>query len=113
MNPRDHERLRPAENEAGFTAAVLALARLRGWRCAHFRPARTLRGWRTAVAGDGVGFPDLLLVRAERLVVAELKVGRGQPTADQERWLAAFQAAGVEVYVWRPDQWDKIQEVLT
>src|SRR5215813_9770420 len=114
----------PVESEAGFTAAVLALARVRGWRCAHFRPARTLRrsskfqvpgsgvvpefqvpgsklkttdlklgtlnvepgtlaaeaatGWRTAVSGDGAGFPDLLLVRAERLVVAELKVGRGQ-----------------------------------
>jgi hypothetical protein len=30
---------------------VIELAKLRGWRTAHFRPARTAHGWRTAVLG--------------------------------------------------------------
>lgn len=47
--------------EAELLAAILELARLRGWRTAHFCPARTARGWRTAVAGDGEGFPDLVI----------------------------------------------------
>jgi hypothetical protein len=45
-------------SEAAFTDAVIELARLGGWRVAHFRPARTASGWRTPVQGDGAGFPD-------------------------------------------------------
>src|SRR5262245_27573014 len=66
----------PHESEAGFMRTVIQLAQVCGWRVAHFRPARTAHGWRTAVRGEGKGFPDLLLVRGEELLVAELKVGR-------------------------------------
>jgi VRR-NUC domain len=99
--------------EAEFLAQVLELARLCGWLCAHFRPARTNRGWRTAVQGDGAGWPDLLLAKGERLVVAELKVARRKLTAAQQQWLTAFRRAGVPAYVWRPEAWDEIQAVLT
>jgi hypothetical protein len=50
----------PPITEAAFLRQVLDLAKLRGWRTAHFRPAQTSRGWRTAVQGDGAGFPDLV-----------------------------------------------------
>lgn len=99
-------------SEAEFTRMVLDLAHLYGWRSAHFLPAMNRRGqWRTAVQGDGRGFPDLVLVR-ERVLWVELKVGRNQPTPDQRAWLTALQAAGQEVYLWRPESWTEIELVL-
>lgn len=101
-------------SEAAFTRQVLQFARLLRWRTAHFRPGLTQSGrWVTAVQGDGAGFPDLLLARGPRLVVAELKVGRNKPTEAQEDWLRAFNAAGVEAYVWRPEQWQAIERFLS
>ena len=81
--------------EAELQAAVVQLAQLLGWRVAHFRPARTERGWRTPVAADGAGFPDLVMVRKERLLVAELKSVPGKLTDTQHDWLAALAGAGV------------------
>lgn len=98
--------------ESDFLRQVLDLAAAYRWRTAHFRPARTADGWRTPVAGDGEGFPDLILVR-ERVIVAELKVGRNQVTGPQRLWLIAFEAAGVAAYEWRhPDDWPEIERVL-
>lgn len=100
------------QTEAGFTAAVIQFAQLCGWRAAHFRPARTAKGWRTAVAGDGAGFPDLVLIRGNVLVVAELKCGTNRPTPEQSAWLAAFRSAGIRAYVWYPTDWPTIEDVL-
>lgn len=97
--------------EREFTSAVIELARLFGWRVAHFRPAQTARGWRTPVQGDGIGFPDLTLVR-ERLILAELKTKRGKLSEKQTEWLDALRAAGVECHVWRPADWDEIERRL-
>jgi hypothetical protein len=47
-------------SERDFQAAVLEAARVFGWHVAHFRPARTAHGWRTPVAADGAGFPDIV-----------------------------------------------------
>lgn len=98
----------PHITEAMFTDQVLELAGILGWTTAHFRPAMTTHGWRTPVQGDGKGFPDLILCRRDRLVVAELKVGRNKVTADQLHWLDSFKAAGAEVFVWTPADWDEI-----
>ena len=103
---------RPTETEAGFLKTVLQFAKLHGWRSAHFRPAWTADGWRTAVSGDGMGFPDLVLVRRGVFLVAELKTDRGRTTAEQDAWLAAFQAAGVAAYTWRPSDWPAIAATL-
>lgn len=100
------------ETEAGFTRTVIDCARLFGWRTAHFRPARTARGWRTAVQGDGKGFPDLVLVKGPRLVVAELKVGTRRAAPEQDEWLRAFRTAGVPAHIWRPEDWPEIERVL-
>ncbi len=104
-------RLRPL-TEAQFTRQVIQLARLRGWRVAHFRPAMTAHGWRTAVEGDGAGFPDLVLLKGKTMIVAELKMPGGRPTAAQKAWLAAFAAAGVAAYLWRPRDWAEIERLL-
>ena len=66
----------------------------------------------TPVAADGKGFPDLLMVRGKRGVAAELKSEKGRLTQDQEHWLLALGAAGIEVYEWRPADWDEIERVL-
>lgn len=90
--------------EAELQEAVVELAHLFGWRVAHFRPARTAHGWRTPVAADGAGWPDLTLVR-ERVVFAELKGDRGALRPDQIIWQRALAEAGAEHYVWRPKDW--------
>ena len=59
--------------EREFQRAVVELARLMGWRVHHTRPALTRAGeWRTPIQGDA-GFPDLVLCRPPRLILAELK----------------------------------------
>ena len=105
-------------SEAQFQSQVVRLAHLRGWKVAHFRRVRVQRRngsvyYETPVAADGAGFPDLILSRGDRLVAAELKVGRNQPTAEQSAWGWALIRGGVMWHVWRPELWTDIEETLT
>jgi hypothetical protein len=86
------------ESEAQFAVWVLDVARLHGWRAAHFRPARTQQGWRTAVQGD-IGSPDLLLARDGQVLLVELKTDRGRLRPAQVSWLCHL---GDHATVWRP-----------
>ncbi len=106
-------------SEKAFTTTVIRMAQAFGWKVAHFRPGMTLRGrWVTPVQGDGAGFPDLFLLRADRLIIAELKTERGRLSERQVSWymdLLAFSAHfGPEVLVtiWRPSDIDKIEAEL-
>jgi len=99
-------------SEAHFQRQVLDLARILGWTVAHFRPARTDAGWRTAVAADGAGYPDLTMVR-DRLVIAELKTDIGRPSLAQRDWLEKLERAGIETYLWAPRDWTAIVDTLT
>lgn len=98
--------------EAELLDGILRVARLYGWRSAHFRPARTAHGWRTPVGGDGKGWPDLFLVRPPRLLVVELKSGTGRVEPDQRRWLEDLAACGVEAHVWRPQDLEEAARIL-
>lgn len=94
-----------AMSEADLQSAILDVARLRGWRCIHFRPARTASGtWVTPLQGDR-GWPDLTLCRPPRLLVLELKAATGRMEAGQAEWLAALAGCGVEARVVRPADW--------
>ncbi len=101
--------------EADFQQQVIDLAHFHGWKVAHFRPAKTEKGWRTAVAADGKGFPDLVLVHPgkKKIIYAELK---GQPSSpisiDQEEWLIALYNAGAEAHIWRPADFELIARTL-
>jgi len=94
--------------EVQFTDRVIQTAKLYGWLVTHFRPAKTTKGWRTALQGDS-GFVDLVLARAGVVIHAELKVGRGRPRPDQISWA---QAIGETHRLWYPDDWDEIVETL-
>src|SRR5262245_30603180 len=90
-------------SEADFQAAVLDLARLRGWRCYHTHDSRR----------SAAGYPDLTLVRGRRLLFVELKRRGGRPTPAQAAWLADLAAVpGVEVHLWRPADWPAVESTL-
>lgn len=101
MTPQAHE------TEAGFTRAVIELAKLYGWLVNHQLPLRTLRGWATGTQGDA-GFPDIVAAKlidgVPRVVFAELKTDRGRLSAAQERWVRELGAR-----VWRPADWPEIE----
>ena len=106
-----------AMSETVLQNTVINLARTFGWRVAHFRPVKQLRRdgsvrHLTAVQADGVGFPDLVMTRADRAIVAELKSEAGRLSPEQVLWLASFKAAKVETYVWRPRDLDEIERTL-
>ncbi len=99
--------------EEDFQRQVIALAKLHGFRVSHFRPGRHASGrWATPVQGDGVGFPDLILVRGPRLLFVELKTDTGVLAPAQQAWLDALRAAGQMVAVWRPYNWAEIEATL-
>ena len=59
------------------------------------------------------GFPDLVMRRPPRLVLAELKSERGKVTPAQQAWLDRLsQCDGVEVHTWRPSDWNTLVKVL-
>lgn len=107
-------------SEADFSRTVVELAQLLGWRVAHFRPGLTSRVdakgkpvWVTPVQAEGKGFPDLVLVKGERLLFAELKSATGKLTPEQQAWLDALrQVPGIEAYVWRPTYWYAVEIAL-
>jgi hypothetical protein len=109
--------LPPEMPEASFQFELIRFARSLGWKVAHFRRVRVQRKngetyWETPVAADGTGFPDLLLIRENRCVVAELKAAAGRVRPEQAAWLAAFAAAGIPAYVWKPRDWPEIRRTL-
>lgn len=98
-------------SEADFTRQILDLAALNGWRAAHFRPAQTGRGWRTAMSGD-IGYPDVTLAKDGRLIVAELKAEGGRVRPEQVAWLRAIHGDDWQTWVWRPRDLTRIAALL-
>lgn len=99
-------------NETEWQQSVIELAQAYGWRVAHFRAAKTERGWRTPVQADGAGFPDLVLVRPPELLFAELKSDKGRLSPDQVQWLSDLALCGIVAEMWRPRDFDAVHERL-
>lgn len=107
--------------EAQFSGLVVDVARFGGWKRYHTHDSRR----------SNHGFPDWVFVKGPRLIFAELKSEVGKVRDDQREWLDAllviedalkFKGIGadawrgearVEVYVWRPSDYERIVEVLT
>lgn len=113
LDPLD---LAPPESipERQFTALVVATAQALGWRVYHPRPALDRSGrWCTPVTGDGVGYPDLTLVRDGKLLFLELKAATGKLADDQRRELAELgRVPGVTACVLRPGDWAALVRLL-
>ncbi len=104
--------LKPKIAEKDFLKLVVDLAHVYGWKVAHFRPAMTSKGWRTAVSGDGKGFPDLVLAKGARIIFAELKTEIGQLAPEQLNWYQILNQTTAYAYVWRPNDFDEIEKIL-
>ena len=89
-------------DEAEFQADVIHRAKELGWRVYHTHDSRK----------SEAGFPDLKMVRAGVLVFAELKTDKGKLSAPQASWGEDLAATRAEYYVWRPNDWPLIEEVL-
>ena len=104
----------PTVREKDLREQIRTLTKIYGWRMAFTQ--YSLRSPK--------GFPDLVLVRGDRLIFAELKSQVGKTTPEQDGWLEALRACrlgaqqyisqGVEleVYLWRPSDLERIAEVL-
>lgn len=101
--------MQPSE-ETLLTQAV-TLLKLNRFLVAHFRPARTVKGWRTAMTGD-IGFPDIVAVGHGATVVIETKSERGRLRPEQHRWLEAFGAAPTHTLVLRPSNWNDLEALI-
>ena len=116
MRPHDTVDLSTIEvgyKEQRLQSTIWQMARAHGWtRSYHTYNARR----------SSPGFPDLVMVRdgdPGRLLFAELKGNRSgarkvrpEPTAAQIAWLDSLASTGAEVYLWRPEDLDEIDEIL-
>ena len=84
--------------EAASMSEDVLLGKVRGM-------AATL-GWLTYHTHDSrrsePGFPDLVLVKGERVLYRELKKQSGRVDPAQKAWMGALADAGVDVAIWRP-----------
>ena len=93
--------------ETQWQNTIVETAQRFGWRAAHFRRAQVRQGrYATPVAYDAAGFPDLVLVTEGRILFVELKTDRGRVSPEQRAWHEWLEAAGQDVRVWRPRDWD-------
>lgn len=98
--------------EKSFAHQVEYLFDLYGWRWCHYEPAvRQSGSWATPLRGDK-GEPDYRAVRSGRLVFVEIKGDGGRLTKEQKLWIADLVEAGVETYVWHPEDLEIAKEVL-
>ena len=98
----------PAPAEAEFQRLVVEYAERRGWAVHHaVDGAHNVR-----MNPSGVGFPDLLLVRGEALMFAELKTDTGRASKAQLEWLERLERCGQHCEIWRPRGWDDIERWL-
>lgn len=101
---------KPPLAEKQLQRQIVELAKLRGWLV--FHPYEMRR--------STPGYPDLTLLRPGkgvgrgRLIYAEVKSERGRLREDQKTWLSALATCGdsVEVFVWRPSDFDEIERTL-
>lgn len=96
-------------SEREFMSQVIEMARFLGYLVYHPYDSRH----------STPGFPDLTMIkpgcddRPGRIIFAELKSTTGRVTLAQKTWLEALKSCtGIEVYLWRPADFDSIVECL-
>lgn len=90
--------------ESEYQAEIVKLARTLGYRCYHTFDSRK----------SEKGFLDLVLLKPPRLIIAEVKTEDGKLSKEQLEWYGALcLCPGVEVYVWRPRDWNEVIRILS
>ena len=95
-------------SEAAWLREIMAYADKHGWLCAHFRPARTNKGYRTAMQGNA-GFPDCVFAKDGVVIFVELKASgkKGSLTSAQSMWLKACKG-----FLWSPKDREEMHRIL-
>jgi hypothetical protein len=98
-------------DEAQLVRCILQLAAAHRWRAVHYRPARTNRGWRTALEGHA-GAPDIIAVHPILgVLLIEAKSAKGRLEPEQVEWQAWCESAqvnnpgAIRYEVLRPVDW--------
>lgn len=99
----------PPRTEQELLDQTVELARICRWAVTHARPARTSKGFRTAIQGHP-GAPDLLLARNGVVWLWELKGPTGRLTSEQRDWARQL---GQFYRLLRPADWDWMVSILT
>lgn len=99
-----------AITERDWQNQVHRLAFSLGWKYYHAPDNRPVHGRIQKVVA---GFPDLVMVKGERLIFAELKRETGIVAEAQIEWLKALELAGAECYIWRPSNMLDVQKILS
>lgn len=98
--------------EAEFQRRLVQHAESLGWEWMHI--GRTGKHVANGAKGTlGPGWPDLLLVRGDRMVIAELKAEKAPPPTVTQQLVLGVLGGAVETFVWRPSQLNLILEILT
>lgn len=96
-------------SERDYQQQIIDLARSLGYRVKHDMPARTKNGkWVTPVTETG--WPDLVMWRPPRLLMAEIKGPKTELTPIQHDTIVQLVACGVEVWLWRSGE-TTLQEI--
>lgn len=88
--------------EKQFRQMVIDACKLFGW--AYYFTWNSLH--------SPAGFPDLVLVKGDRLIFAELKSDKGKVSEVQRLWLCDLIQTKTEVYIWRPGDMEEIIGIL-
>jgi hypothetical protein len=101
-------------SEESFQRTVIDLATRLGWLVHAERKAQSKKGWRTPIQGDK-GFPDIVFVHKIRksIIVAELKSNTGVTSLEQKIWIKRLRESGIEIYIWKPKDFEFIKERLS
>ena len=98
------DRLSGVVTEAAWQQTVIEAADLLGWFVYHNPDSRR----------STAGFPDLVLIRAPRVMFLELKRENGRLSTVQREVLAELEGCpGVDVHVARPSDWALVVEWLS
>ena len=109
---RTAQRQRP---EHAWQKTVLEHATRAGWLVWYIPDVMWRRAFvnHTPMEFGDRGFPDLLLVKGDRIIYRELKAKGGKLSEYQEKWRDALLAAGADWDVWFPvDLDDKVIPTL-
>ncbi len=115
----------PKESEDDFASWFEDFLHAKGYKYAHFRPARVMRNgkeiYETPVSGDAAGLEDYFVWHEEYkpkfdyghcFFWAELKSEKGKLSEKQAAIIESHQKAGLRVFVFRPSDRFLIERLL-